>query len=285
MFGRLGGWCHDHRRIVLVGWVLALFVAGGILGSVGSAYRADFNLPNVESRQGFEVLEEHFGGQGTGESGTVVFRSDAGVNDPSVRGVMEPFLAEVAEVDRVARVVSPYSEEGSNQISDTEGHRGDIGYAVVELDPDVTFENAMAISEDHPGGDAHPGGPADRAGRGHLRRVRAAIVGAAGRGLRHGHPGPGLRVGAGHGPAHQRRPGRHQHRHHHRGPALQPHHHPRLRHPARPDDRPRASASTTPCSSSPASGSSSTRATTSAPRCARRSTPPGGRSPSPASRW
>ena len=116
--------------------------------SVGSAYRADFNLPNVESRQGFEVLEEHFGGQGTGESGTVVFRSDKGVNDPSVRGVMEPYLAEVAEVDRVARVVSPYSEEGSNQISDTEGHQGDIGYAVVELDPDVTFENAIQISDD-----------------------------------------------------------------------------------------------------------------------------------------
>ncbi|MEA2973335.1 MAG: putative drug exporter of the superfamily [Actinomycetota bacterium] len=148
MFGRLGGWCHDHRRIVLAGWVLALFLAGGILGSVGSAYRADFNLPNVESRQGFEVLEEHFGGQGTGESGTVVFRSDKGVNDPSVRGVMEPYLAKVAEVDRVARVVSPYSEEGSNQISDTEGHQGDIGYATVELDPEVTFENAIQISND-----------------------------------------------------------------------------------------------------------------------------------------
>ncbi len=148
MFGRLGGWCHDHRRIVLVGWVLALFVAGGVLSSAGSAYRADFNLPNVESRQGFEILEEHFGGQGTGESGTIVFRSDKGVNDPSVKGPMEAFLGEVAEVDRVARVVSPYSEEGSNQISDSEGHRGDIGYAVVELDPDVTFENAMQISDD-----------------------------------------------------------------------------------------------------------------------------------------
>ncbi len=148
MFGRLGGWCHDHRRIVVVGWVLALFVAGGILGSAGSAYRADFNLPEVESRQGFEVLEEHFGGQGTGESGSIVFRADAGVNDPGVRGVMEPFLAEVAEVEGVARVVSPYSEEGSNQISDIDGHRGDIGYAVVELDPDVTFENAMGITED-----------------------------------------------------------------------------------------------------------------------------------------
>ncbi len=53
MFGRLGGWCHDHRLIVVLGWILAIFVAGGILGSAGSAYRADFNLPEVESRQGF----------------------------------------------------------------------------------------------------------------------------------------------------------------------------------------------------------------------------------------
>ncbi|MEA2828668.1 MAG: putative drug exporter of the superfamily, partial [Actinomycetota bacterium] len=148
MFGRLGGWCHDHRRIVLVGWVLALFVAGGILGSVGSAYRADFNLPNVESRQGLDVLKKDFGGQGTGESGTVVFRADAGVNDPSVRGVMEPFLGQVAGVTGVSRVVSPYSEDGSNQISDSPDHQSDIGYATVELDPDVTFENAQAITKD-----------------------------------------------------------------------------------------------------------------------------------------
>jgi RND superfamily putative drug exporter len=148
VFGRLGGWCHDHRRIVLVGWVLALFVAGGILGSVGSAYRADFNLPNVESRQGLDVLKKDFGGQGTGESGTVVFRADAGVNDPSVRGVMEPFLGQVAGVTGVSRVVSPYSEDGSNQISDSPDHQSDIGYATVELDPDVTFENAQAITKD-----------------------------------------------------------------------------------------------------------------------------------------
>jgi RND superfamily putative drug exporter len=132
----------------VVGWILAIFVAGGILGSAGSAYRADFNLPDVESRQGFQVLEDRFGGQGTGESGTVVFRSAAGVNDPGVRSVMEPFLAQVGEVEGVARVVSPYSEEGSNQISDSEGHRGDIGYAVVELDPDITFENAQSIRQD-----------------------------------------------------------------------------------------------------------------------------------------
>ncbi len=147
MFGRLGAWCHDHRWKVVIGWIATVFVAGGIMSSVGTAYKADFNLPDVESRQGFEILDEHFGGQGTGESGTIVFRSETGVRDPRVQNAMEPVFGVVAEVDGVSRVVSPYSEEGANQITNRPGHQGDIGYAVVELDPDITFENATEISK------------------------------------------------------------------------------------------------------------------------------------------
>ena len=148
MFGRLGGWCHDHRRIVLAGWILAIVIGNGVMSSVGTDYRADFSLPDVESRQGFDILEEHFGGQGTGESGSIVFRAEGGVEDPRVKGAMEPFFTQVGEVAGVARVVSPYSEEGSSQISTQPGTEGEIGYAVVELDPDVTFENALLVSQD-----------------------------------------------------------------------------------------------------------------------------------------
>jgi len=148
VFGRLGGWCHDHRRIVLAGWILAIVIGNGVMSSVGTDYRADFSLPDVESRQGFDILEEHFGGQGTGESGSIVFRAEGGVEDPRVKGAMEPFFTQVGEVAGVARVVSPYSEEGSSQISTQPGTEGEIGYAVVELDPDVTFENALLVSQD-----------------------------------------------------------------------------------------------------------------------------------------
>ena len=148
MFGRLGAWCHDHRWKVVIGWIATVFVAGGIMSSVGTSYKADFNLPDVESRQGFEILDEHFGGQGTGESGTIVFRSETGVRDPRVQNAMEPVFGVVGGVEGVSRVVSPYSEEGANQITNRPGHQGDIGYAVVELDPDITFENATEISKD-----------------------------------------------------------------------------------------------------------------------------------------
>ena len=148
MFGRLGGWCHDHRRIVVVGWVLAIVIGNMVQGAVGSNFRADFSLPDVESRQGFEILDEHFGGQGTGESGSVVFRAEGGVEAARVKGAIEPFLAQVAEVEGVARVVSPYTDEGANQISTQPGTEGEIGYAVIELDSDITFENAVGLSKE-----------------------------------------------------------------------------------------------------------------------------------------
>ena len=89
MFARLGPWCHDRRWLVLVGWVLALFVLNGIAGGVGSAFRDEFNLPDVESTDGFDILDEQFGGQGTGYTGTIVFRAEQGVDDPEVQAAME----------------------------------------------------------------------------------------------------------------------------------------------------------------------------------------------------
>ena len=66
MFSRLGTWCHDHRRLVLGLWVAVVVVGIAVSGAVGSAFRDEFNLPDVESRQGFDILDDHFGGQGTG---------------------------------------------------------------------------------------------------------------------------------------------------------------------------------------------------------------------------
>ena len=64
MFVRLGPWCHDHRRLVLGLWVAALLLSGAVSGAVGGAFRDEFTLPDVESKQGFDILDEQFGGQG-----------------------------------------------------------------------------------------------------------------------------------------------------------------------------------------------------------------------------
>jgi RND superfamily putative drug exporter len=60
VFARLGRWCFHHRIKVAIGW-FGLFVIGGALTGVwGTAFSTEFALPDVESRRGFDILDEHF---------------------------------------------------------------------------------------------------------------------------------------------------------------------------------------------------------------------------------
>ncbi len=147
MFARLGPWCHDRRRLVLVGWVLALFLVNGVAGAVGDGFRDDLNLPDVESRDGFDLLDADFGGQGTGYTGTVVFRAEQGVDDPEVQARMEELFTLVAGLDDVTRVDSPYAEGGDQLISSSGSEAGVIAYANVELPEESDFNRAAEIRD------------------------------------------------------------------------------------------------------------------------------------------
>ncbi|MGH2686841.1 MAG: MMPL family transporter, partial [Actinomycetota bacterium] len=117
-------------------------------GAVGSGFRDEFNLPDVESKQGFDILDAEFGGQGTGIVGTIVFQADQGVDDPSVRDPMEELFAEVAELPNVTRVESPYDEErGARQVAQRGGEAGTIAYANVEMPDDISFPDAGEIRD------------------------------------------------------------------------------------------------------------------------------------------
>jgi len=142
MFARLGAWCHDHRKAVVGCWAVLLVIGVFLMGTVGGAFREEFNLPASESRTGFEILEANFGGQGTNATGTIVFRAEQGVNDPEVRVAMEALFGAVAEQPHVLGVISPYSEAGVEQVS------GDrlIAYANVEMPNDIASAESQAIS-------------------------------------------------------------------------------------------------------------------------------------------
>ncbi len=75
------------------------------------------NLPDVESRDGFDLLDEQFGGQGTGYTGTIVFRAEQGVDDPEVQAQMQALFDHVAGLDDVTKVDSPYVEGGEQLIA------------------------------------------------------------------------------------------------------------------------------------------------------------------------
>ena len=138
MFTRLGLWCHDRRKLVLVTWILVLVVGNAVAGAVGDSYRQDLNLPDVESRDGIDLLNDQFEGQGAGFTGTIVFQADQGVDDPEVEAAMSELFDTVAAEDGVSRVVSPYDRGGEQQVSQD----GTIAYASVEFPggDDADFE-------------------------------------------------------------------------------------------------------------------------------------------------
>jgi putative drug exporter of the RND superfamily len=138
---------HRRRRVLLV-WVLGLVVLGVVMGAAGSGYRSDFTLPDVESKRGIDILDDRFDGQGAGQVGNIVFEADAGIEDPAVRQVIEPFLAEVAEIDGVQSLASPYAEGNEGQISDRGADAGRIAYAEFEAPSDASFEETVAIGDE-----------------------------------------------------------------------------------------------------------------------------------------
>jgi uncharacterized membrane protein YdfJ with MMPL/SSD domain len=110
LFARLGPWCHDHRWKVVIGWVVLLVFANGIAGAIGDAYRQDFSLDGFESTDGFTLVESEFDdGSGSPQSGQIVFQSEQGVDDTEVQAAMEELFAEVAEIEDVVSVQSPYA--------------------------------------------------------------------------------------------------------------------------------------------------------------------------------
>ncbi len=148
MFGRLGSFCYLRRRLVVALWFAALVVLGSVFGAVGTAFQDEFTLPDVESRQGFDILEEHFGGQGTGVTGNIVFRAEQGVRDPAVRAAMESLFATIDARDDVT-ITSPYAPGAEGQIvPEGRPEAGKIAYAGLEMPQNTPFADTLVVSEE-----------------------------------------------------------------------------------------------------------------------------------------
>ncbi|MGH2641694.1 MAG: MMPL family transporter [Actinomycetota bacterium] len=145
MFAKLGRWCFRNRGKVVLLWLATLIAAGGASGAIGTAYSTEFALPDVESRRGFDILDEHFAGSGAGgEGGTIVFRAEQGVTDPEVQRAMSAFFDEASGIEGIT-VTSPYEPEGAQQIASQGPEAGQIAYAQIGLPRSITIEEATAI--------------------------------------------------------------------------------------------------------------------------------------------
>ncbi len=147
-FASVASRCHDRRRVVLGAWVITLVVIAGVSGALGDAYRDEFNLPDSDSKSGFDVLDRDFGGQGAGGNGTIVFRAEQGIDDPAVKAAMTALFDAVAAQDNVDLVESPYDPANSDRlVSSTGQHAGKIAYANVNVPEDLQTPEAAKIRD------------------------------------------------------------------------------------------------------------------------------------------
>ena len=155
MLLRLSAWCFRNPRKTVAAWIVTLIAVFAAAAVTGPSFYAELDAPDSDSRNGFDVIEEHFGGLGGGLSGSIVFRSESGVDDPQVREAMEAMFREVDSYEGVS-VTSPYL--ATLPIPDTPSRRsphmpgrpqvsvdGQVAFARVDLAPDLDFNETSRL--------------------------------------------------------------------------------------------------------------------------------------------
>jgi len=136
LLAKLGRWSFVHRRAAVALWVAFMIVVVGAASIIGASYDSNPSVPdsaNSESGRGFDVIDQYFGGIGSGSQGTIVFEAPGGIDDPEISASMTALFAETAAQDGVVAVTSPYTPEGAGQVTADRT----IAYATVDLGADV----------------------------------------------------------------------------------------------------------------------------------------------------
>jgi RND superfamily putative drug exporter len=121
--------CYRKRGAVLVAWVVLLALAVGSCAALAGEYRTEFELPDSESANAIDLMEERGLNQRSGFTGQIVFVAEQGVNDPEVRRTMEDVFARVQGALEEEELNSPYEPSRSYQVSSD----GRIAYAELNL--------------------------------------------------------------------------------------------------------------------------------------------------------
>jgi len=146
-------WTTGHRKTVIISWIVALIGFGMLAGSVGSDFSEDFKLPASDSQEAFDLLETKFPAQ-SGDTATIVYKAQGGVESAAVKYKMEGVFAEVEKLPHVSEVASPYGGGGAGAVSED----GKIAYATVQFDTTTNelekddLKKLLSESEDASGG-------------------------------------------------------------------------------------------------------------------------------------
>jgi RND superfamily putative drug exporter len=144
----LGQWSFRHYWVVIGLWLVAIVAIVGAGNAVGGAFDSAFEIPESESRDGFDALDQYFGGTGNGQPGSIVFRTelDQGVQNPEVMVAMTELFDYAATLDGLL-VVSPYAGGPQPQIAVAGPEAGQIAFADITISLDIDQVEAAEYGE------------------------------------------------------------------------------------------------------------------------------------------
>lgn len=137
---KLANFCIRHRRLTVLAWVVALVAAGAAAGSAGENFSNDFKLPDSDSTEALNLLEDRFPSE-SGDQIQVVFADQSGIE--SQKAQIQEILTELEGLDHVDSVTPPSARAGSISQS------GTVGFATVHLDGlvnDLPIESVQEIA-------------------------------------------------------------------------------------------------------------------------------------------
>ena len=152
--GRWAGRCYDHRRAVLLAWVLLLIGVTAVAQLVGTHFQNNFTAGNTPSQQAANILDSRFPTR-SGDTADVVFHTSAPITSTANRATIANVVRELRPLAHVVTVTGPFSSAGAHQAA-ADGH---IAYAVVQFNttsdllPDRSVKAVIATAEaaDHRG--------------------------------------------------------------------------------------------------------------------------------------
>jgi putative drug exporter of the RND superfamily len=139
--GRLAARCYDHRRAVLLGWILLIIGVTVISQVVGTRFQNDFTAGNTPSQRAADILAARFPAR-AGDTADVVFHTATPVTTAANRATVARLVRRIEPLPHVVSVTSPFSAAGTHQVA-RDGH---IAYAVVQFDTTSDHLPAAAVN-------------------------------------------------------------------------------------------------------------------------------------------
>ncbi|MGY1551157.1 MMPL family transporter [Microbacterium sp. A588] len=121
LLSSLGRWSFRHPWRVLVAWLLILAAAGGGALVLNQGTDNSFSIPGTESQDGLEQLSRSFPQvSGTNAQFIVVAADGDSITDENYRVPIEDAVDDLADLDGVLAVTSPYDEMIEGMINENE---------------------------------------------------------------------------------------------------------------------------------------------------------------------